>query len=39
MSESSLWPTQACREMGIGVSALVDKGAGQWSRPLTPTKC
>jgi hypothetical protein len=36
MLEKALWPTQACREMGIGVSSLVDKAAGHWSRPLTP---
>jgi hypothetical protein len=36
MSEPALWPTQACREMGIGVSSLVDKAAGHWSRSLTP---
>jgi len=36
MSEPALWPTQACREMGIGFSALVDNVAGQWRRPLTP---
>jgi hypothetical protein len=36
MSEPALWHTQVCREMGIGVSSLVDKAAGQWSRPLIP---
>jgi len=38
MSEPALWPTQACREMGIGVSSLVHKAAGHWSRPLTPNE-
>jgi hypothetical protein len=36
MSQLALWPTQACREIGVGFSSLVDKAAGQWSRTLTP---
>jgi len=36
MSEPAVWPIQACSEMDIGVSSVVDNAAGQWRRPLTP---
>jgi len=38
ISEPAVWPIQACREKGTGVSSLMDIAAGQWWRPLTPPR-